>query len=145
MSELSVCVCVSLPMPVLWIWQQVPPSADGARVRSHCRYLVCGRYYGIWHEWNVLTISKVEVLASWGGAEDGTGWELAIAVHESLSYSKGIMPDYGAKQGALSVSLLVLGKDSIWTGLTAVPGCSAPDTQASNKSACDGCVFLNLC
>lgn len=39
---------------------------------------VYSRYYGIWHEWNVLTISKVDVLASWGGAEDGTGWELAV-------------------------------------------------------------------
>lgn len=26
----------------------------------------------------MLTISKVEVPASWGGAEDGTGWELAV-------------------------------------------------------------------
>lgn len=39
---------------------------------------VSGRYHGIWHEINVLTISKVEALASWGGAEDGIGWELAV-------------------------------------------------------------------
>lgn len=57
---------------------------------------------------------------------------VSITVHESLSYSEGIMPDYGAKQGALSVSLLVLGEDSGWTGHTAVPGCSALDTQASS-------------
>lgn len=63
---------------------------------------------------------------------------MAITVPESLSYSEGTVPDYGAKQGALSVSLLVVGKDSSWTGHTAVPGCSAPDTQASNKTACDG-------
>lgn len=58
------------------------------------------------------------------------------------------MPDYGAKQGALSVSLLVLGEDSSWTGHTAVTGCSAPDTQASNKTAglnvCF-CVCVNVC
>ncbi len=70
---------------------------------------------------------------------------VSIAVHESQSYSKGIMPDYEAKQGALSVSLLVLGEDSGWTGHTAVTGCSAPDTQASNKTAGCGCVFLCLC
>lgn len=70
---------------------------------------------------------------------------VSITVHESSSYSKGIMPDYRAKQGALSVSLLVLGEDSGWTGHTAVPGCSAPDTQASNKTACMDVVFFCLC
>lgn len=28
---------------------------------------------------------------------------VSISVHKSLSYSEGIMPDYGAKQGALSL------------------------------------------
>lgn len=37
---------------------------------------------------------------------------VSISVHASLSYSEGITPDYGAKQGALSVSPLVLGEDS---------------------------------
>lgn len=61
------------------------------------------------------------------------------------------MPDYGAKQGALFVSLLVLGVDSGWTGHTAVPVPSALDTQASSKTACGGgcffCVrvFVNIC
>ena len=36
-----------------------------------------GWFYGIWLGWDVLTTSKVEALASWGGAQDGTGWELA--------------------------------------------------------------------
>lgn len=72
----------------------------------------------------MLTVSQVEVLASWGGAEDGDWMGIgsaSIAVRESLSYSGGILPDYGAKRGALSVSLPVLGKDSSWTGHTAVP------------------------
>lgn len=46
---------------------------------------------------------------------------VSIPVQESLSYSEGTVPDYGAKRGALSVSLVVLGKDSSWTGHTAVP------------------------
>lgn len=93
----------------------------------------------------MLTTSKVEGLASWWGVEDGTRWELAVSlpVHESLSYSEGIMPDYGAKQGALSVSLPVLGLDSGWTGHTAVPVPSALDTWASSKTAGGGgCVFF---
>lgn len=70
---------------------------------------------------------------------------MSLPVHESLSYSEGIMPDYGAKQGALSVSLPVLGLDSGWTGHTAVPVPSALDTWASSKTAGGGgcvCVFL---
>lgn len=66
---------------------------------------------------------------------------VSITEHDSLSYSTGIRPDGGAKQGwggALSVSLLALGVDRSWTGHTAVAGRSTPDTQASNKSACDG-------
>lgn len=63
---------------------------------------------------------------------------VSVTVHESLSYSDGIMPDYGAKQRAVSVSLLVLGEDAGWTGHTAVPSCSALDTQASSKTACVG-------
>lgn len=31
----------------------------------------------MWHEGDVLTISQVEDPASWGGTEDGAGWELA--------------------------------------------------------------------
>lgn len=55
------------------------------------------------------------------------------------------MPDYGAKQGALSVSLLVLGEDSGWTGHTAVLDCSALDTQASSKTAGTGVhVFVSV-
>lgn len=55
------------------------------------------------------------------------------------------MPDYGAKQGALSVSPLVLGEDSGWTEHTAVPGCSALDTQASSKTARVGVhVFVSV-
>lgn len=64
----------------------------------------------------------------------GIGY-VSLPVHESLSYSEGIMPDYGAKQGALSVSLPVLGLDSGWTGHTAVPVPSALDTWASSKTA----------
>lgn len=71
---------------------------------------------------------------------------MSITEHDSLSYSTGIRPDGGAKQGwgglggggAVSVSLLALEVDWSWTGHTAVPGRSAPDIQASNKSACDG-------
>lgn len=75
----------------------------------------------------------------------GTGCA-SITVHESYSYSEGIMPDYGAKQGALSVSLPVLGEDSgsgldIQLFLATPP----PDSQASNKTTCDGCVFSSLC
>lgn len=33
----------------------------------------------------------------------GTGC-VSVTVHESLSYSEGIMPDFGAKQGVLSLS-----------------------------------------
>lgn len=70
---------------------------------------------------------------------------MSLPVHESLSYSEGIMPDYGAKQGALSVSLPVLGLDSGWTGHTAVPVPSALDTWASSKTAGGGgCVFFLL-
>lgn len=70
---------------------------------------------------------------------------VSITVHESLSYNDGIMPDYGAKQGALSVSPLVLGEDSGWTEHTAVPGCSALDTQASSKTARVGVhVFVSV-
>lgn len=103
---------------------------------SHIADTYYGRYYSIWHEWNVLTVSKVEVLASWGGAEDG---KLAVcpplymrapvtarALCQIMRLSRGHY---------LSVSLLVFGGDSGWTGHTAVPGCSAPDTQASNKTA----------
>ena len=70
---------------------------------------------------------------------------VSITVHASSNYSKGITPDYGAKQGALTVSLLIHGEDASWTGHTAVPGRSAPDTQASNKTACVGVgVFVSV-
>lgn len=43
------------------------------------------------------------------------------------------------------LSLLVLGEDLYWTGHTAVPSCSALDTEASSKTACVGVhVFLSV-
>ena len=39
--------------------------------------LVHGKHWAAWQGWEVLIISKVDSLASWGGAGDGTGWELA--------------------------------------------------------------------
>ena len=136
LSELSqsvwVCECVSSPMPVLWLRQQVPFSPRqpaGSRVRSHC----CSAR--LWEPSRYLAWTKRVNYRSGGNSRQlGTsrGWWdrmgigcVSIAVHESWSYSRGIMPDYGAKQGALSVSRLVLGEDSGRTGPTAAPGCSA--------------------
>lgn len=120
------CVCVSHGYDNRCLLVLVSPRVRGF---GHIAVpLVCESHRGIWHEWNVLTISQVGTLASWGGAEDGTGWELAVCPSRYMRArvtAEALCQDYGAKQGALSVSRLVLGEDSGWTGHTAVPGCSA--------------------
>lgn len=78
----SVCVCViahaSLTDMTTGAFSHRQRAVQGF---SHIAdTFIYGRYYGIWHEWNVLTISQVEALASRGGAEDGTGWELAVCL-----------------------------------------------------------------
>lgn len=100
----------------------------------------------------MLTIGQVDVVASWGGEEDGTGWELAVRPSQYMRARvtvKALCQIMGLSKGALSVSLPIHGEHSGWSGRTAVPGCSAPDTQASTKTACNGflyfCVCVNIC
>lgn len=105
------------------------------------------RHYGIWHGWNVLTISKVKVLASWGGAENGTGWELAVCPSlymRAWVTMTALCQIMGLSRGQY-LSLLVLGEYLGCSGHTAVPSFSALDTQASSKTVCVGVhVFLSM-
>ena len=115
-------VCVS------WLRQQVPFSPRqpaSSRVQSHCSSA------RLWEPSRYLAWMKRVNYQSGGNSRQlgrSRGWDrmgIGCVYMRARVTAEALCQDYGAKQGALSVSRLVLGEDSGWTGHTAVPGCSA--------------------
>ena len=98
----------------------------------------------------MLTIFKVGVLGSWGGAEDGTGWELAVCPSLYMQARVTVKASCQIKGLSRGQCLsLCWGLERTRAGLdTQLFLAAAPDTAASNKSACVGvcfCVCVNIC
>lgn len=94
----------------------------------------------------MLTISKVEVVASWGGAEDGTGWELAVCPSVYMRArvtAEALCQIMGLSRGHCLSLRWCSERTRAGLDTQLFLAAPAPDTQASNKTACvDVCVFL---